>query len=101
MEVKDATFNTFVSQQTGAYLMYFYGRNCGPCRVIKPQIVELRDALPIAEIEVESCPMLSRHFKIRSVPTLAVVKDGRVIKQNVGIPPRGVRAFVVEAGALG
>ena len=68
-------------------LLDFYADWCGPCRMVSPIIEEIADErsdVAVGKINVDSEPSLAREYGVYSIPTLVVIRDGRVINQAVG-----------------
>lgn len=68
-------------------LLDFYADWCGPCRMVSPIVDEIAEENPqylVGKINVDKEPGLAQEFKVMSIPTLAVIKDGKVIQQSVG-----------------
>ena len=72
-------------------LLDFYADWCGPCRMVAPIIEEIaseREDIIVGKINVDENPDLAGAFKVYSIPTLVVMKDGRVINQASGARPK-------------
>lgn len=72
-------------------LLDFYADWCGPCRFVAPivwAIAEERDDIKVGKINVDEQSYLSSQFGIMSIPTLAVVKGGKVVNISVGAKPK-------------
>ena len=72
-------------------LLDFFATWCGPCRMIAPFVEEIAAEHPeyiIAKIDVDECPDLAREFGIESIPTLVVLKDGKIAKTAMGARPK-------------
>ena len=72
-------------------LLDFFATWCGPCRMIAPFVEEIANEHPeyiIAKIDVDECPNLAREFGIESIPTLVVLKDGKIAKTAMGARPK-------------
>ena len=68
-------------------LLDFYADWCGPCRMVSPIIEEIaaeRSDIVVGKVNVDENPELAGAFKIYSIPTLVVLKDGKVINQASG-----------------
>ena len=76
-----------VRSNGGVSLLDFYADWCGPCRMVLPivdEIAEERDDLLVGKINVNDNPDLAREFGIMSIPTLIVMKDGKIINRVSG-----------------
>ena len=72
-------------------LIDFYADWCGPCRMVSPIVDEIAEENPqylVAKINVDEEPELSRQFGIVSIPTLVVMKEGKVVRQVTGARPK-------------
>ena len=69
-------------------LVDFWATWCGPCRMIAPVIEEIaadfEGRAVVAKVNVDDEPALAQRFGVMSIPTLVIVKDGRVVEQAVG-----------------
>ena len=77
------------SQKT--VLLDFYADWCGPCRMVAPIIDEIgaeREDIIVGKINVDNEPELALSFSVATIPTLVVLKDGRVENQISGARPK-------------
>ena len=69
---------------------------CGPCRLIAPVLDELaaeaQGRYKITKLNVDENPRVSSQFNIRSIPTLLIFRNGKVVDQIVGVVPKGAIA---------
>ena len=80
-----------VKNSSKAVLLDFYADWCGPCRMVSPIVEEIAAENPqylIGKINVDKEPELAQQFKVLSIPTLAVIKNGTVINRSVGARPK-------------
>ena len=80
-----------VKNSSKAVLLDFYADWCGPCRMVSPIVEEIAAENPqylIGKINVDKEPELAQQFKVLSIPTLAVTKNGAVINRSVGARPK-------------
>lgn len=72
-------------------LLDFYADWCGPCRMIAPLISEISDErndIKVCKINVSDQPELASYFEVISIPTLAVIKNGKLVNLSVGARPK-------------
>ncbi len=93
MSVLIVNKNNFESVKTSSkpVLLDFYADWCGPCRMVSPIVEEIAQENPqylIGKINVDKEPELAQKFNVLSIPTLAVIKNGKVISQSAGARPK-------------
>jgi len=90
-QVTDDTFNDLIETDKGI-LIDFYASWCGPCKILGPIIDELAQEnegrVHIVKVNTETNPKLSNFFKIRSIPTIAFLKDKKLIEIRNGMIPK-------------
>ena len=72
-------------------LIDFYADWCGPCRMVSPivdEIAEERDDIVVAKVNVDEENELASEFGVFSIPTLVVIKNGKVVSQAAGVRPK-------------
>jgi len=80
-------FKQEVSEYKGTVLLDFWAVWCGPCRMLSPivdEIAEERSDIKVGKVNVDEQMELATVFKIVNIPTLVVVKDGKVTAKQVG-----------------
>ena len=73
-----------VRNNEGISLLDFYADWCGPCRMVLPLVDEIaaeRSDLLVGKINVNENPDLAEEFKVMSIPTLIVMKDGKIVNR--------------------
>ncbi len=90
-QVTDETFNDLIETDKGI-LIDFYASWCGPCKILGPIIDELAEEnegrVHIVKVNTETNPKLSQFFKIKSIPTIAFLKDKKLIEIRNGMIPK-------------
>ena len=72
-------------------LLDFWAPWCAPCRMVGPildEIAEERSDVKVAKINIDEQPELASQFGVMSIPTLMVMKEGRIVQQAMGARPK-------------
>ncbi len=92
VHLKDSTFQTEVLKSEVPVLVDFWAVWCGPCKAIAPLVDELatqyKGKVKIAKMDVDHEQQTPQQFGIRSIPTLLVFKNGRVVDTIIGAVPK-------------
>jgi thioredoxin len=88
-EVTDDTFATEVESHRGAAIVDLWAAWCGPCRALGPIVDELArefdGQVKIAKLDVDSNPVTTARFNVRSIPTLLLFRNGQLVESIIGL----------------
>ena len=90
--ITDGNFESEVLKSSQPVLIDFWATWCAPCRAIAPVVealaAEYQGKLKVGKVNIDEHPKTPTTYDVRSIPTLLLFKDGKVIGQIVGAVPR-------------
>ena len=102
IHVTDAAFEKVVLKSTLPVVVDFWAPWCGPCKVIGPLVEELaqqfQDNVKFAKINVDDSQKTAITYGVRSIPTLILFKDGKILDTLVGLVPKSRLEEFVRKG---
>ena len=91
VQITKDNFKTLVQESSKPVLLDFWAVWCGPCKMIAPiveAIAEEREDIVVGKINVDDEMELASAFGVASIPTVVLVKDGKVAATSVGYRPK-------------
>jgi thioredoxin 1 len=88
----ESNFDAELARHPELTLVDFWAEWCAPCRMVAPMLEELVSesggAVTLAKVNVDDNPGLAARYGIRSIPTILLVKGGKVLDQVIGAVPK-------------
>ena len=91
VQITKDNFKTLVQESAKPVLLDFWAVWCGPCKMIAPiveAIAEEREDIVVGKVNVDDEMDLASAFGIASIPTVVLVKDGKIAATAVGYRPK-------------
>ncbi len=91
INITNENFENQVLRAEKPVLLDFWAAWCGPCRMVSPIVDEIaaeRSDIAVGKVNVDEQSDLAERFGITSIPTLVVIKNGKIVNRAVGAMPK-------------
>lgn len=91
IHINKSNFQNEVLNSEKPVLLDFWAPWCGPCRMVSPVVDEIaseRGDIKVGKVNVDEQPELAAQFGVMSIPTLVVMKNGKLANKTVGAKPK-------------
>lgn len=101
MTFTEQNFDEEVLQSKDVVLVDFWATWCGPCRMVSPVIDELASDFAgkakVGKVNVDEQPALAQKYRVMTIPTVAVFKNGELVDKKIGAFPKSEFAKMLQA----
>jgi thioredoxin 1 len=103
VELNEGTFESGIRE--GVTLVDFWAPWCAPCRMQGPILdrvaEQIKGKATVAKLNVDEAPGVAGNYRVQSIPTLLVFRDGKVVNQFVGVQSESVLVSAIESAGDG
>ena len=100
LNITKDNFQKEIIESEKTVLLDFWAGWCGPCRMVSPivdEIAEERSDVKVCKVNIDEQGELAAAFGVMSIPTLIVMKDGKIVNQAAGARPKGQILAMLDA----
>ena len=89
--ITSANFENEIIKSSKPVLVDFWASWCGPCRMLSPIVDEIakeQNDVKVCKVNVDENQDLAAMFQVMSIPTLVLIKDGKIVNKSIGYKPK-------------
>ena len=102
LNITNSSFEAEVAQHSGLVVIDLWATWCGPCRMLAPTVEQLAEEyegkLVVGKINVDEEPELANRFRVASIPTVVLMKNGQVLSTALGLRPKAEFEAMIRQG---
>ena len=87
--------------KNGIHLISFSASWCAPCKIMKKALSKFEDSIDIIHIDTDKNPKIVFKYRVMSVPTIIIYKDGKKISEHVGLLSEEELSNIIESAKEG
>ncbi|HPC39109.1 MAG TPA: thioredoxin [Exilispira sp.] len=103
-EVDETNFDDEVLKSKLPVLVDFWAPWCGPCRMVAPIVEEIakeyEGKIKVCKVNTDEAQNIAMKYQIASIPTLAIFKDGKEVKRQIGALPKPMLKKFIDSNAF-
>lgn len=99
IKITSSSYEIEVEKSDKKVLIDFWADWCGPCKMMSPVVDAVAQEMPdikVCKVNVDEEPDLARRFNIMSIPTLVVIKDGKIADMSVGLTDKSALMQMIK-----
>jgi thioredoxin 2 len=101
VDATDDTFADIAEKASVPVVVDLWAPWCGPCKMVSPALAQvagqMAGRIKLVKVNVDNSPRLQQRFGIQAIPTLLILRDGKVVAQRAGAAPAAdLRAWVEQ-----
>lgn len=99
-EITETQFAGMVLESSDPILVDFFATWCGPCKMMAPVLDEISEAVEPAahvyKVDIDQCRDLAAQYRVMSVPTMIIFKDGQPYQQFIGVQSKDTMIDAIQ-----
>lgn len=86
-KISEENFEAEVLNNSDVVMVEFGASWCRPCKTLEPVLEKVAEetTLKVCKVDIDDCVELTKKYSVRGVPTILIFKEGKIVKQHVGL----------------